>query len=161
MKTSAGLLLYRPAAVGVEVLLAHMGGPFWAAKDAAAWSVPKGELESGENPLAAAVREFTEELGFPPPPGADAELGAARQGNGKTVLVWARAGDVDAGPVHGNTATIQWPPRSGKTIEVPEIDRVQWFSVDAARVRLVKGQVVFLDRLAELMWAGLPAAESG
>lgn len=150
MKTSAGLLLYRTAASGeIEVLLAHPGGPFWAKKDAAAWSIPKGEFEIGEDPQAAAVREFTEELGSAPPAGSDLRLGSLRASSAKTVTVFARRGDFEAATSSSNTIEIQWPPRSDRTLTIPEVDRSQWCSVAEARIKLVKGQVPFLDRLLE------------
>ncbi len=150
MRTSAGLLLYRTGADGPEVLLVHMGGPFWAKKDAAGWSVPKGEYEPGEDPHDAAIREFAEELGAPPPAGAgaDLDLGQVRQSSAKTVTVYARQADFDADTISSNVIEIQWPPRSGRTIEIPEVDRAQWCDLDAAAVKLVKGQVPFLSRLA-------------
>ena len=152
MRTSAGLLLYRTGAAGdVEVLLVHPGGPFWAKKDAAAWSIPKGEYDSSEDPLAAAVREFTEELGSAPPDGDDVELGALRQSSAKTVTAYARAGDFDATSLRSNTIEIDWPPRSGRKLEIPEVDRAEWFDLASARVKLVKGQVPFLDVLVERM----------
>ncbi|MCR6689074.1 NUDIX domain-containing protein [Cellulomonas sp.] len=162
--TSAGLLLHRTAAGGRQVLLAHMGGPLWTRRERA-WTVPKGVVEPGEDPHAAAVREFTEELGFPPPAGdaPDEPLGQVRQSGGKVVLAWARAADLDlaglpvgpAGPVvsalvTGNTATIAWPPRSGRTLEVPEVDRVAWVPVDQARALVVAAQETLLDRVLAL-----------
>jgi predicted NUDIX family NTP pyrophosphohydrolase len=150
VKTSAGLLLYRIDAAGqLEVLLVHPGGPFWAKKDAAAWSIPKGEYEPGENPQAAAVREFTEELGSPPPMGTDLDLGSVRQSSAKTVTVYARCGEFDADVVSSNTIEINWPPRSGRTMVIPEVDIAQWCGLEQARVRLVKGQVPFLGRLLD------------
>ena len=150
MRTSAGLLLFRTSATGgPEVLLVHPGGPFWAKKDAGAWSIPKGEYEPDEDPRIAAVREFTEELGSPPPVGDTVELGSARQSSAKTVVAYARRGDFDADTVHSNMIEIPWPPRSGRTMEIPEVDRAQWCTIDQARTLLVKGQVPFLDRLLE------------
>ena len=146
MKTSAGLLLYRSRNDVLEVLIAHPGGPFWAKKDAGVWSVPKGEYGSDEDPLAAAIREFTEELGSPPPAGRDVPLGQVRQ-SAKLVTVFARVGDFDVSTVHSNTVAIQWPPRSGRTLEVPEIDRAQWCDLAVARERLIAAQGAFLDRL--------------
>ena len=152
MRFSAGLLLYRTTASGeVEVLLVHPGGPFWAKKDQAAWSIPKGEYEVAENPLAAAVREFTEELGAAPPPGQDVELGTVRQSSAKSVTAYARQADFDATRVSSNTIEIDWPPRSGRKLEIPEVDRAGWFDLATARLKLVKGQVPFLDRLIERM----------
>ena len=146
MKTSAGLLLYRGHHDELEVLIAHPGGPFWARKDVGVWSVPKGEYGSDEDPLSAAIREFTEELGSPPPAGEDLPLGQVRQ-SAKLVTVFARAGDFDVSAVHSNTVAIEWPPRSGRTIEVPEIDRAEWCDLTRARNRLIPAQADFLERL--------------
>jgi predicted NUDIX family NTP pyrophosphohydrolase len=145
---SAGILLHRP---GPQVLLGHMGGPFWARKDAGAWSLPKGEHAPDEDPLAAAVREFTEELGSPPPPGTPVPLGTVRQSSGKRLTVFALAGDLDADAVVSNTFPLEWPPRSGRVQEFPEIDRAAWFDLDDARRAVVRGQVPFLDLFLELV----------
>ncbi|WP_410631978.1 NUDIX domain-containing protein [Amycolatopsis sp. cmx-4-83] len=150
-KRSAGLLLHRGRGEAVEVLLGHMGGPFWAKKDAAAWSLPKGELEPDEEPEAAARREFAEELGLPAPDGEYVPLGEVKQSGGKVVTAWAVAGDLDPALVVPGTFTMEWPPRSGRQQEFPEVDRVEWFSVVAAREKLLKGQLPFLDRLLELV----------
>ena len=144
---SAGLLLHRGGPDGLEVLIAHMGGPFWARKDEGAWSIPKGELDGGEDPLAAALREFAEETGRPAPDGPTVELGEFRQSGGKRVIVFARAADFDATEILGNTFEMEWPPRSGRRQSFPEIDRAEWVGLDVARVRLVKGQVPALDAL--------------
>ena len=146
-RRSAGIVLYRSGAAGLEVLLVHPGGPFWAKKDAGAWSIPKGEYEDGEDPLACALREFEEETGTRL--GADhaVDLGSVRQKNGKQVTAWAIAGDLDAATVRSNTFVMEWPPRSGRQAEFPEIDRAQWFDVDAAREKLVSAQVELLERL--------------
>lgn len=150
MRISAGLLLFRTSGTGApEVLLVHPGGPFWAKKDAGAWSVPKGECEADEDPRTAAVREFTEELGSPPPDGSTIELGSVRQSSAKTVVAFARRGDFDVETVASNTIVIPWPPRSGRTMEIPEVDRARWCGTDEARVLLVSGQVPLLDRLLE------------
>lgn len=146
---SAGILLFRRVAGPIEVLVAHMGGPFWAAKDAAAWSVPKGELDPGEEPLAAARREFAEELGLPVPDGDPIPLGEVRQRGGKVVTVWAVEGDLDPAAVVPGTFETEWPPRSGRRQSFPEVDRVEWCDLDTARDRLVAGQRPFLDRLLE------------
>ncbi|MFJ4923724.1 NUDIX domain-containing protein [Streptomyces sp. NPDC088725] len=146
-KRSAGLLLHRVTDTGAEVLIGHMGGPFWASRDAAAWSIPKGEYESGEEPAAAARREFQEELGLPPPAGPWTPLGESRQRSGKTVTVWTVEGDLDPAQVTPGTFTMEWPGNSGVLREFPELDRVAWFSLDDATERLVTGQRVFLDRL--------------
>jgi predicted NUDIX family NTP pyrophosphohydrolase len=146
---SAGILVYRRVGGDVQVLIAHMGGPFWARKDAGAWSVPKGEYEPEEEPLAAARREFTEELGLPVP-GADLlELGEVRQSSGKVVTVWAVEGDLDPDDVVPGTFELEWPRGSGRTGVFPEVDRVGWFGLEQARGKLVTGQRVFLDRLTE------------
>lgn len=146
--TSAGLLLYRRGDDGLEVLLAHMGGPLWARRDAGAWTVPKGEPEPGEDPHDAALREFAEELGLVPPPGPDLDLGAVRQKGGKTVRVWVREGDLDVARVRPGTFEMEWPPRSGRREEFPEVDRAQWFPLARAREVVVAAQVELLDRLA-------------
>jgi predicted NUDIX family NTP pyrophosphohydrolase len=148
---SAGILLYRDRDGGPEVLLVHPGGPMWARRDAGAWSIPKGEYGSGEDPLIAARREFAEELGSPPPDGPAAELGEARQKSGKRVRAWAIAGDLDASAITSNTCQVQWPPRSGRMIEVPEIDRAEWFSLEEARERINPAQVALLERLEALL----------
>jgi predicted NUDIX family NTP pyrophosphohydrolase len=148
-KRSAGILLHRRRDGAHEVLLVHPGGPFWAKKDAGAWSIPKGEYENGEEPRAAALREFAEELGAPPPDGELVELGEVRQRGGKVVTAWALAGDADADAVRSNTFTMEWPPRSGTIGEFPEVDRAAWFSLDEARERILPGQAPLLDRLAE------------
>jgi predicted NUDIX family NTP pyrophosphohydrolase len=148
---SAGVLLHRMAGGGAEVLLAHMGGPFWARKDERAWTIPKGEYAEDEDPLAAARREFAEELGAPPPDGPWLDLGEVRQSGGKTVRAWAVQGDFDPAAAVSNTAEIEWPPRSGRRITVPEVDRVAWFALAAARPKLVTAQTAFLDRLATLL----------
>ena len=156
---SAGILLWRftPCAHGsgdeLQVLIAHMGGPFWTGKDDAAWSVPKGEYVDPEQPLDAAVREWQEELGVPLPVGVDAlvALGEVKQPSGKRLSVWAGEGDLDPTVVVPGTFTMQWPPRSGKLAEFPEIDRVDWCDLEVARRRLVAGQRVLLDLLTELV----------
>ena len=148
-KRSAGILLHRRGGGGREVLLVHPGGPFWAKKDRGAWSIPKGEYEDGEDARAAAVREFAEELGAPVPDGELVDLGEVRQRSGKVVTAWALEGDADADAIHSNTFTIEWPPRSGRMQEFPEVDRAAWFALDEARERILPGQAPLLDRLAE------------
>ncbi|HEY3480202.1 MAG TPA: NUDIX domain-containing protein [Streptomyces sp.] len=133
------------------MLLGHIGGPFWAKKDAAAWSLPKGELEPDEEPEAAARREFEEELGLPAPAGEYVPLGEVKQSGGKVVTAWAVAGDLDPAAVVPGTFSMEWPPRSGRQQEFPEVDRVAWFSLDVAREKLLKGQLPFLDRLLALV----------
>ena len=145
---SAGLLLHRRGVDGtVELLLGHMGGPFWARKDDAAWSIPKGEHGPDDEPRAAAIREFTEEMGSPPPDGPLRELGSVKQSGGKVVTVFALAADFDAEHIVSNEFEMEWPPRSGRRQSFPEIDRAAWFDVETARRKLVRGQVPFLDRL--------------
>jgi predicted NUDIX family NTP pyrophosphohydrolase len=144
---SAGIVLFRRSSTGLEVLLGHMGGPYWEGKDGGAWSFPKGLLEDGEEGPAAARREFAEELGLPVPDGPLVDLGAEKQRSGKVVTLWAVEGDLDVTAVVPGTFEMEWPPRSGRTQEFPEIDRAAWFAVDAARTKLVSGQRPFLDRL--------------
>jgi predicted NUDIX family NTP pyrophosphohydrolase len=146
---SAGILLYRPGPAGPQVLLGHMGGPFWARKDAGAWSVPKGEHGPDEDPLAAAAREFAEELGSPLPPGTPVELGTVRQPSGKRLTVFALPGDLDADGIVSNTFTLEWPRGSGRLREFPEIDRAAWFDLAEAHRLVVRGQLPFLERLAD------------
>jgi len=147
---SAGLLLYRRGAVGLEVLLGHMGGPYFARRDEGTWSIPKGEYASDEEPFAAACREFAEEFGAPPPViGAALDLGTVRQRNGKLVTAWAVEGDFDAATIISNTFEIEWPPKSGRRQQFPEIDRAAWFDVTTARSKVIGGQEALLDRLAE------------
>jgi predicted NUDIX family NTP pyrophosphohydrolase len=148
-KRSAGLLVFRRSGGRVEVLLGHMGGPFWARKDAGAWSVPKGEYDSDEPAQAAARREFAEELGVPPPEGELVDLGDVRQSGGKTVSVWAVEGDVDVAGVAPGTFEMEWPRGSGRIQEFPELDRVEWFDLEAARTKVVTAQRIFFDRLAQ------------
>jgi predicted NUDIX family NTP pyrophosphohydrolase len=143
-KTSAGILLYRP---GPEVFLVHPGGPFWAKKDVGAWSIPKGEYEPGEDPEVAARREFAEEVGTVPP-GPLVPLGAFKQPGGKIVLAFALAGDFDPAALVSNMIELQWPPRSGRTVTVPEVDRAAWFDLDLAREKLLAGQRPILDKFA-------------
>ncbi len=145
------MLLYRRAP-GLQVLLGHMGGPFWARKDDGAWSVPKGEYGDGEDPLAVAHREFEEELGSPVPATSLVPLGELRA-SGKVLTLWAAEGDLDAAATVSNTFSLEWPPRSGRVQEFPEIDRTAWLGLEEARVKLVKGQVPFLDRLVALLGA--------
>ena len=133
------------------MLLVHPGGPAWAGRDVGAWSVPKGEYLDGEDPLAAARREFEEELGTAPPEGEAEDLGEIRQKSGKRVRAWALAGDLDTTQVHSNTFMFQWPPRSGKMIEIPEVDRAEWFRLPTAREKINSGQVPLLDRLEEIV----------
>jgi predicted NUDIX family NTP pyrophosphohydrolase len=147
---SAGLLLFRHTGTRVEVLLGHLGGPYFTRRDDGAWSIPKGEYGPDEEPLAAALREFTEEFGSAPPPTAAAlPLGEVRQRNGKLVTAWAVEADFDADTIVSNTFEIEWPPRSGRRQEFPEIDRAAWFDVATARTKMIVGQDALIDRLAE------------
>jgi predicted NUDIX family NTP pyrophosphohydrolase len=146
---SAGILLYRRRAGQEQVLLVHPGGPFWAKRDEGAWSIPKGEYDSQEDPLAAARREFAEELGTAPPPGAVADLGQIRQKSGKLVHCFALEGDLDADAITSNTCQIEWPPRSGRQLTIPEVDRAAWFDLTEARRRINPAQAELLDRLQE------------
>ena len=147
MKISAGILLYRQGEFGLEVLIGHMGGPFWERKDAGAWSIPKGETKEGENTLTVAKREFAEELGSSPPQEPYLELGEVRQASGKRVAIFAVAGDLDTESVLSNTFEMEWPKGSGQLREFPEIDRAAWLSIAQALEKLVPAQVQFLERL--------------
>ncbi|MGY4857678.1 NUDIX domain-containing protein [Cryobacterium sp. AP23] len=149
---SAGILLYRLTdAAEPQVWIAHMGGPFWARKDAAAWSIPKGEYEPGEDPFAAARREFAEEIGVPAPDAEYTPLGEFRQSSGKVVTVFAAEAELTVERVVSNTFTVEWPPRSGTLQEFPEIDDARWVGLAEARVKLVRGQVPVLDALENLL----------
>ena len=150
-KTSAGLLVYRDASAGREVLLAHFGGPFFGGKVKGAWGVPKGEVEEGEDLLETARREFAEELGAPPPPGTVHPLGSVQQKSGKVVHVWAVRGHFEPSALKSNTFELEWPRGSGRFQHFPEIDRVGWFSLKAARAKIVEAQAAFLDRVAGLV----------
>jgi len=149
-KQSAGLLMYRRRGGAVEVFLVHPGGPFWAKKDAAAWSIPKGEFAADEDPLAAAQREFVEETGLSPS-GPFAALAPIKQTGGKTVVAWAVEGDCDPAAVRSNTFTMEWPPRSGRRQEFPEVDRAEWLTLAVARDKIHKGQVPLLEELERLL----------
>ena len=147
-KRSAALLVYRRRGEdGLEVLLGHIGGPFWARKDARAWSIPKGEYEAAEDPLAAARREFEEETGSPAPQGPVADLGEQRQPGGKVIVTYAVEGDLDLSGFRSNTFTMEWPRGSGQIREFPEIDRAEWMSLGRASEMLVTGQIPILDAL--------------
>jgi predicted NUDIX family NTP pyrophosphohydrolase len=146
---SAGILLYRRGAGSLEVLLVHPGGPFFARRDAGAWTIPKGLYESDEEPLACARREFSEEVGSACPDGPALELGEVRQRNGKRVTAFAVEGDLDADAISSNSFEIEWPPRSGRRQSFPEVDRAGWFTLEQARAKLLAAQAAFLDRLAE------------
>ena len=146
-RTSAGILLWRRRDDRLEVLLAHMGGPYWVDKDLGHWTIPKGEIEEGEEPGAVARREFAEETGSELPDTPLVELGEIRQKSGKLVLAWAARGDLDAATAVSNTYQTEWPPGSGRVETFPEIDRVEWFTLKRARRKLKAAQVPFLDRL--------------
>ena len=154
-KLSAGLLVFRRVEQQVEVFLVHPGGPFWAKKDDGAWSLPKGEYSEGEDAFEAAKREFAEETGIEMA-GDFVPLGEARQPGGKSVTAWAVEGDLDAGSIKSNMFTMEWPPRSGKMREFPEVDRGEWFSLSVAGTKILKGQKVFLDRLLSCISSALP-----
>jgi predicted NUDIX family NTP pyrophosphohydrolase len=151
MVTSAGILPYRVDDGGLEVLLGHPGGPFFATKDAGAWSVLKGEANGSEDLLAVARREFLEETGHVAPEGEMLALGEIVQRGGKRVVAWAVEGDLDPAEVTSNTFEMEWPPRSGRTRTFPEVDRVAWFDLDEARTRINPAQSPFLDRLGEIV----------
>jgi predicted NUDIX family NTP pyrophosphohydrolase len=153
-RRSAGLLVHRERSGEREVLLVHPGGPMWAKRDAGAWSIPKGEYDPTEDPLAAAKREFQEELGTAPPDGPVRDLGEVKQKSGKIVSAWAVAGDLDVTEITSNTVEVQWPPRSGKMLEIPEVDRAEWFGLREAREKINPAQAELLDRLAEILDIG-------
>jgi predicted NUDIX family NTP pyrophosphohydrolase len=153
-RKSAGILLHRNGARGREVLLVHPGGPAWARKDLGAWSIPKGEYDPTEEPLAAAKREFEEELGTAAPDGKAHDLGEVRQRSGKLVRAWALEGDLDPAQITSNTCELEWPPRSGKLIEIPEVDRGEWFALDQAKGKINPAQQALLDRLSETLKTG-------
>jgi predicted NUDIX family NTP pyrophosphohydrolase len=146
-KRSAGLLLYRRTPA-LEVFLVHPGGPFWAKKDDGAWSVPKGEYSDGEEPLDAARREFVEEIGVAVD-GPFLPLGEVKQAGGKIVTAWAVEGELDPATIRSNTLSLEWPPKSGKMRDFPEVDRAAWFTLEDASVKLIPGQTPLLHRLAE------------
>lgn len=146
--TSAGIALFRRTGSSIEIFLIHPGGPFWKNKDLGAWQFPKGEYQDGEEPLAAARREFHEETGYDVD-GDFIDLGSVRQKAGKVVRLWAVQGDCDAKAIRSNTFSVEWPPKSGRMQEFPEVDRAGWFSPDDARRKLLAAQVPFVDRLCE------------
>jgi predicted NUDIX family NTP pyrophosphohydrolase len=148
-RASAGLLLFRRKTNGLEVLLVHPGGPLWAKKDEGAWSIPKGEIDAGEDPLAAARREFEEELGSPVS-GHFVPLKPIRQASGKQVYAWAVASDFDPATFKSGTFTMEWPPRSGRQQSFPEVDRAEWFSIDEAQRKINKAQTALLEQLSSL-----------
>ncbi|MGV9671465.1 NUDIX domain-containing protein [Gordonia sp. NPDC003504] len=148
---SSGLLMYRRSGTGIEILIAHPGGPLWARKDDGAWSIPKGLVDEGEDLLAAARREFAEEIGQPAPEGEVLDLGVVRLKSGKRVVAFAVEGDLDVSMVASNTFEMVWPPRSGRVQKFPEVDRAQWFSTADAAIKLNPAQVAFVDRLRGLI----------
>jgi predicted NUDIX family NTP pyrophosphohydrolase len=150
---SAGILLYHLNPAGCEVLLVHPGGPFWTRKDDGAWSIPKGLIDPGEDHAAAARREFFEETGIAPP-GELVPLGSHKQPGGKTVIAFALEGELDPADIRSNTFAMEWPPRSGRQQDFPEIDRADWFKPEEARRKLLKGQVPILDALQTMLGAG-------
>jgi len=156
-KRSAGMLMFRTRGRDIEVFLVHPGGPFWAKKDAGAWSIPKGEYAEGEDPLNAARREFEEETGVSPR-GQPVPLADLRQPGGKLVKAWAMEGDCDPAKLRSNLFSMEWPPKSGRRQEFPEVDRGDWFSLKAARGKILKGQAGFLDQLASVLERRPPAA---
>jgi predicted NUDIX family NTP pyrophosphohydrolase len=151
-KRSAGILMYRRGGPGVEVLLVHPGGPFWARKDLGAWSIPKGEYAAGEEPLAVAMREFEEETGARPS-GDFLPLGESVQPGRKIVTAWAVEGDFDVGALKSNLFEMEWPPKSGRKTSFPEVDRAEWFPIEDARKKILPGQNPFIDRLLSALGA--------
>lgn len=155
-KRSAGVLLFRRSGDATEFLLVHPGGPFWVKKDAGAWTIPKGQIEEAEEPRACAIRELEEELG--PAPALDPEelieLGSIRQRAGKVVEAWAAEAEFDTASLDSNTFTMEWPPRSGQQAEFPEVDRAEWFGLEAAREKILPAQAELLDRLMERLESG-------
>lgn len=148
---SAGILLYRNKNNRLQVLLVHPGGPYWANKDAGAWSIPKGEFSEGEEGLDAAKREFEEETGQRLPEGVYLPLGSVKQKGGKTVFAWAREYDIDLTVIDSNKIEIEWPPRSGRKLEIPEVDRAEWLSMEDAKLKINPAQVAFVERLVEVL----------
>jgi predicted NUDIX family NTP pyrophosphohydrolase len=158
-KVSAGILLFRRGEVGLEVFLVHPGGPFWANKDAGAWSIPKGEYTDTEDALTAAKREFEEETGAAVA-GEFLSLGSLKQPGGKIVTAWSLERDLDPSALRSNTFSLEWPPRSGSMQDFPEVDRGEWFSLPAARGKILKGQLEFLTRLAAYLSANSEGSPS-
>jgi predicted NUDIX family NTP pyrophosphohydrolase len=149
MKRSAGILMFRGRGRGIRLLLVHPGGPFWAKKDDGAWSIPKGEYDEGEDPLAVARREFEEELGSPAPAGGVIELGELVQPSRKQIIAYAIEGDFDPSSLKSNLFEMEWPPKSGTMQSFPEVDRAEWFTVEEAREKILSGQRAFIERLLE------------
>ena len=150
-KQSAGILVYRLRETGLDVLLVHPGGPFWAKKDDGAWFIPKGEINPDEEPRTAAYREFREEVGLEPPAGDPLDLGTVKNKGGKLIYGWALAGDLDLTGFHSNTFELEWPPRSGKKREFPEVDRARYFSVDEALLKMHPAELPLVERLLRLL----------
>jgi predicted NUDIX family NTP pyrophosphohydrolase len=148
-KRSAGIIVYRKTPDSIDVMLAHMGSPWWAKKDVGSWTIPKGEINDGEDAFDTAKREFVEELSLPVPDGEFIDLGAIEQHNNKTVQAWAIEADIDVSKIKSNTFKIEWPPKSGKEQEFPEIDRAGWFDLSTAAQKAVRGQAALFERLAE------------
>lgn len=159
-KRSAGILLYRRRGEGLEVLLVHPGGPFWSGKDEGAWSIPKGLIEEGEDPLETAKREFFEETGFRLE-GEFVSLGEVRLASGKTIQAWAHEGDIDPKKITSNKFTMEWPRGSGQTQEFPEVDRAEWFSIEEASKKIHKGQLELLNRLLKMLKSQETGRERG
>ncbi|PRH84795.1 hypothetical protein C5L14_24980 [Labrys okinawensis] len=153
-KKSAGILLYRLKSSDIEILLVHPGGPFWAKRDPQAWSIPKGEYDAGEDAYSAALREFEEELGAPCPRAVPIDLGEIHYSSGKRLVAWAMAGDFDPHELRSNMFEMEWPPRSRRIQEFPEVDKAQWFAMAEARGKILPAQRPFLDRLAEQLRRG-------
>jgi predicted NUDIX family NTP pyrophosphohydrolase len=153
-KQSAGLLVYRGSGAALEVLLVHPGGPFWAKKDEGAWFIPKGEVEPGEELLSTARREFREELGLEPPTGEPLALGSVKNKGGKTIHAWALAGDLELSGFHSNTFSLEWPPRSGKQRDFPEVDRAQYFGIETATQKMHPAEQPLLQTLLRALLGG-------
>jgi predicted NUDIX family NTP pyrophosphohydrolase len=160
VKQSAGLLLFKRTGSEIQVLIVHPGGPFWSKKDIGVWSIPKGEFEVGEEPIAVAYREFEEELGSPAPKGDTIDLGSVKQSSEKMVYAWALDADIDVSNVSSNLINIEWPPKSGKQIEIAEVDKAAWVDLKTAREKLVKGQTPLIDVLAKYLDINLDCIES-
>lgn len=159
-KQSAGILLFRQSKRGPQVLLVHPGGPFWAKKDVGAWSIPKGEFEGDEEPLTAARREFQEETGFLLPEGEPIALGTAKLSSGKVIYAWALLGDANAASIRSNTFSMEWPPKSGVEQDFLEVDKAAWYLLDEAKVKINKGQVPFIETLADYLGSTLTTQTS-
>jgi predicted NUDIX family NTP pyrophosphohydrolase len=161
-RLSAGILLYKVSTGHVvEVLVAHMGGPFWARRDLGSWDIPKGGYGPGEDAFTAAMREFEEELGSPVPSADFMDLGSSKEPSGKVVTIWAASGDLDTSTVVSNTFDLEWPTGSGQVCQFPEVDRASWFDVNTAREKLFTGQSIFLDRLIDVLRKTRPELSEG